>query len=296
MYDAIVVGGSFAGLSAAMQLVRARRRVLMVDAGRPRNRFSPASHGFLGQDGSSPAAIREVGLRQLGAYPTFELREGVAEAARADEDGFAVAIAGGGEARARRLVLATGVEDRLPDVPGLEERWGKSVLHCPYCHGYEVRGRPLGVLASGPMAVHQASLIPDWGPTTLFLNGQIEPDAEQLDLLNARGVTIERAPVAAALGTAPELSALRLADGREVPIAGLFVAPSVRMASQLPHQLGCAFEEGPLGPYLRVDERQQTSVPGVYAAGDAARPMHNATFASADGVMAGVGAHQSLLH
>lgn len=296
MYDAIVVGGSFAGLSAAMQLVRARRRVLMIDAARPRNRFSHASHGFLGQDGNSPAEIREVGLRQLGAYPTFELREGVAEAARAHESGFSVTIAGGGEEGARRLVLATGVEDRLPDLPGLEERWGRSVLHCPYCHGYEVRDRPLGVLATGPMAAHQASLIPDWGPTTLFTDGRFEPDAEQMALLEARGVTIERAPVTALVGSAPELSALRLADGREVPVEALFVAPTVRMASALPHQLGCAFEEGPMGPYLRVDDWQQTSVPGVYAAGDAASFRHNATLASADGVMAGVGAHQSLMH
>jgi len=296
MYDAIVVGGSFAGLSAAMQLVRARRRVLMIDAGRPRNRFAAASHGFLGQDGNSPAAIRAEGLRQLGAYPTFELREGVAETARAEEGGFAVTVGGGVEEAARRLVLATGVEDRLPDLPGLEERWGKSVLHCPYCHGYEVRDRPLGVLAIGPMAAHQASLIPDWGPTTLFLNGAFEPDSEQRALLEARGVTIERVPVEALIGSAPELSALRLADGREVPVEALFVAPSVRMASALPHQLGCALEEGPLGPFIQVDGRQQTNFTGVYAAGDAARPMHNATFASADGVMAGIGAHQSLIH
>jgi thioredoxin reductase len=296
MYEAIVVGGSFAGLSAAMQLARARRRVLMIDAGRPRNRFSPASHGFLGQDGASPAAIREAGLRQLGAYPTFELREGEAETARRDGEGFAVAIAGGGEEHARRLILATGVADRLPGLPGLEERWGRSVLHCPYCHGYEVRDRPLGVLATGPLAMHQASLIPDWGPTILFTDGRFEPDAEQSALLDARGVSIERAPVAALVGEAPALRGLRLADGREVPVEALFVAPSVRMASTLPHQLGCAFEEGPMGPYVRVDERKQTSVPGVYAAGDAARPMHNATFASADGLMAGVGAHQSLMH
>jgi thioredoxin reductase len=296
MYDAIVVGGSFAGLSAAMQLVRARRRVLMVDAGKPRNRFSAASHGFLGQDGNSPAAIRAEGLRQLGAYPTFELREGVAEAARAEEGGFAVAIAGGGEEAARRLVIATGVEDRLPALAGMEERWGKSVLHCPYCHGYEVRDRPLGVLATGPMAAHQASLIPDSGPTTLFLNGAFEPDAEQRALLEARGVTIERVPVEALIGSAPELSALRLADGREVPVEALFVAPSVRMASALPHQLGCILEEGPMGPYVRVDDWRQTSVPGVYAAGDAASFRHNATLASADGVMAGIGAHQSLMH
>jgi thioredoxin reductase len=170
------------------------------------------------------------------------------------------------------------------------------VLHCPYCHGYEVRDRPLGVLATGPLAMHQAALIPDCGPTILFTGGRFEPDAEQSAQLDARGVTIERVPVAALVGEAPALRGLRLADGREVPVEGLFVAPSVRMASALPHQLGCAFEEGPMGPYVRVDERKQTSVPGVYAAGDAASPMHNATFASADGVMAGVGAHQSLMH
>jgi len=214
----------------------------------------------------------------------------------AAEGGFAVAIGGGGEERARRLVIATGVEDRLPALAGMEERWGKSVLHCPYCHGYEVRDRPLGVLATGPMAAHQASLIPDWGPTTLFLNGALEPDAEQRALLEGRGVRTERVPVEALIGSAPELSALRLADGREVPVEALFVAPSVRMASALPHQLGCALEEGPMGPYVKVDDWRQTSVPGVYAAGDAASFRHNATLASADGVMAGLGAHQSLIH
>ena len=295
MYDAIVVGGSFAGLSAAMQLVRARRRVLMVDAGRPRNCFSAASHGFLGQDGNSPAAIRAQALQQLGAYPTFELREGEAETAEPESGGgFAVTV-DGREEHGRRLILATGVADGLPDVPGLQERWGRTVLHCPYCHGYEVRDRPLGVLATGPMAAHQAALIPDWGPTTLFTGGRFEPDAEQRALLDARAVTIESSPVTALIGDVPDLRAVRLADGREVPIEGLFVAPSVRMASTLPHQLGCAMEEGPLGPYIRVDDWQQTSVVGVYAAGDAANPMHNATLASADGVIAGVGAHQSLI-
>ena len=295
MYDAIVVGGSFAGLSAAMQLVRARRRVLMIDAGQPRNRFSDASHGFLGQDGSSPAAIRALGLRQLGAYPTFSMREGAAETAQQDGDGFRVTTAEGDEERARRLILATGVKDSLPAIPGLEERWGRTVLHCPYCHGYEVRDRPLGVLATGAMAVHQASLIPDWGPTTLFTQASFQLEPEQRALLEARGVTIEPVPVAALIGAAPALSAVRLEDGRELPVEALFVAPSVRMASALPHQLGCAFAEGPLGPHVKVDEWKLTSVPGVFAAGDAASPMHNATLASADGVLAGVKAHQSLI-
>ncbi len=296
LHDAIVVGGSFAGLSAAMQLARARRRVLLVDAGLPRNRFADASHGFLGQDGKAPAAILREAACQVVAYPTVEIVRGeVLDAVRDAAGDFIIRISGGRTARARRLVLATGVSDTLPDVPGLKERWGATVLHCPYCHGYEVRDRPLGVLANHPMAAHQAAMIPDWGPTTLFTQGRFEPDAEQMAHLAARGVTIERQPVVALLGEAPALEAVRLEDGRVVMINALFVAPSTRMTSPLAEQLGCVFDDGPLGPVIRTDDWKATSVPGVYAAGDAARPMHNATLASADGVMAGVGAHQSLI-
>lgn len=296
LHDAIVVGGSFAGLSAAMQLARARRRVLLVDAGLPRNRFADASHGFLGQDGKAPAAILREAACQVVAYPTVEIVRGeVLDAVRDAAGDFIIRISGGRTARARRLVLATGVSDTLPDVPGLKERWGATVLHCPYCHGYEVRDRPLGVLANHPMAAHQAAMIPDWGPTTLFTQGRFEPDAEQMAHLAARGVTIERQPVVALLGEAPALEAVRLEDGRVVTINALFVAPSTRMTSPLAEQLGCVFDDGPLGPVIRTDDWKATSVPGVYAAGDAARPMHNATLASADGVMAGVGAHQSLI-
>ena len=294
VFDAIVVGGGFAGLSAAMQLARARRRVLVVDSGLPRNRFAATSHGFLGQDGKAPAAILREAAGQVAAYPTVEILHGEALEARACRDRFTVALAGGRETRARRLILATGVIDTLPDLPGLNERWGATVLHCPYCHGYEVRDRSLGVLASHPMAAHQAMLIPDWGPTTLFTQGQFEPDAEQRALLIARGVIIERQPVVALLGNSPDLEAVRLADGRVIPIDAMFVAPSTRMASPLAQQLGCAFDDGIFGPVIRVDDWKATTTPGVYAAGDAARPMHNATLASADGVLAGVGAHQSL--
>lgn len=295
-HDVIVVGGGFAGLSAAMQLARARRRVLLIDAGLPRNRFADASHGFLGQDGKAPAAIlRDAGC-QVAAYPTVEIVRGEARAAARDADGgFTVEISGGRVAQAQRLVLATGVADTLPDIPGLTERWGATVLHCPYCHGYEVRDRPLGVLANHPMAAHQAAMLPDWGPTTLFTQGRFEPDAEQLPHLARRGVAIERRPIVALLGDAPALEAVRLDDGRVLPVNALFVAPSTRMASPLAEQLGCLFDDGPLGPVIRTDEWKATSVPGVYAAGDAARTMHNATLASADGVMAGVGAHQSLV-
>lgn len=294
-HEVIVVGGSFAGLSAAMQLARARRRVLVVDAGLPRNRFARAAHGFFAQDGKAPSAILAEAVAQLLVYPTVTVVSGHVSTASASTEGFVLVLADGREERARRLVLATGMRDELPPIPGLVERWGVSVLHCPYCHGYEVRDRELGVLANHPMSSHQALLIPDWGPTTYFTQGSFAPDEQQTARLAARGVAIEHSPVVELLGPAPQLEAVKLRDGRVVPIHALFTAPTVRMASPLAEQLGCAFEEGPTGPYLRVDDWKQTTVSGVYAAGDAASPMHNATLASAAGVMAGVGAHQSLV-
>ena len=294
-HDTIVIGGSYAGLSAAMPLARARRRVLVIDAGRPRNRFAAAAHGFFGQDGKPPLAILQEAARQLSAYPTVAFIQGEALTARQAESGFSLTLADGGEERAARLILATGLVDELPPVPGLQERWGATVLHCPYCHGYEVGDRALGVLANHPMSAHQAALLPDWGPTTYFTQGMFEPDAEQAAHLAARGVQVERSPVVELLGPAPALEAVRLADGRIVPVAAMFTASRTRMASPLAEQLGCTFEDGPMGSYVSVDDWKQTTVPGVYAAGDAANPMHNATLASASGVMAGVGAHQSLM-
>lgn len=296
IHDVIVVGGSYAGLSAAMQLARARKRVLVIDSGAPRNRFAHEGHGFFGQDGRPPFDILRDARGQLAAYPTVAFAAGEVLAACAAQGGFAVALADGREEQAARLILATGVRDELPPIPGIEERWGVSVLHCPYCHGYEVADRALGVLATQPMSVHQAKLIPDWGPTTYFTQGAFEPGEEDAALLATRGVAVERSPVVELLGVAPGLEAVRLADGRTVPLGALFVAPHTLMASPLAEQLGCAFDDGPTGRHVRVDDWRQTSVPGVYAAGDAATPMHSATLASASGAMAGVGAHQSLLH
>ncbi|ALX14110.1 thioredoxin reductase [Burkholderia cepacia JBK9] len=295
-HEVIVVGGSFAGLSAAMQLARARRRVLVIDAGQPRNRFAEHAHGFFGQDGKPPAQIVAEATAQLAAYPTVQLIEGEAHTAERDANGrFHVTLADGGRASADRLILATGIRDELPALPGLAERWGVSVLHCPYCHGYEVSGQRLGVLATHPLSVHQAILIPDWGPTTWFTQGVVEENDEEAALLAARGVRIARSPVVEILGDAPRIDALRLADGQIVPVEALFIGARTGMASDLAQQLGCAFDEGPLGTAIRVDTWKQTSVAGVYAAGDASSLMTNATFASASGVAAGVGAHRSLI-
>lgn len=294
-YDAAVIGGSWAGLSAAMQLARARRRVLVVDAGLPRNRFAHASHGFFGQDGRAPFAILETARAQVLAYPTAELRHDEVTEAEPSDGGFRVTLASGTTARARRLVLATGVVDELPDIPGLRERWGQSVLHCPYCHGYEVAGRRLGVLAVGDKNLHHALLLPDWSAeVTLFTNGTFEPNEEQRAMLAARGVRIEPRTLVAVVGDSPALTGVQLADGELVGVDAIFTAPHTRMAAPLPERLGCELDDGPFGPVIRTDETKATTVPGVFAAGDAARAVHNATWASADGVMAGIAAHRSI--
>ncbi|WP_072396510.1 NAD(P)/FAD-dependent oxidoreductase [Hyphomicrobium sp. CS1GBMeth3] len=293
--DAIIIGGSFAGLSAAMQLARANRSVCVIDTGTPRNRFASASHGFFGLDGVAPYEMLATARAKVAAYPSVRFVDGAAVDAAADEDGFALTLADGQRLMARRIVLAFGLKDTLPAIPGVQDRWGKTVLHCPYCHGFEFLGQPLGVLSVLPHSTHQAALIPDWGPTTFFLNGGPMPDAETQARLAARQVTLEPAPIAALEGQAPKLDGVRLADGRLVPIAALYLTPRTSFQSDIANQLGCAMEDGPFGPVIKTDAAKQTSVPGVYAAGDISRPMHNATLASADGVMAGAGVHQSLV-
>lgn len=292
--DVIVVGGSYAGLSAAMILARARRRVCVVDSGLPRNRFAAASHGFFGFDGSSPADMIAQARAQVAAYPTVTFVSGEVVMARQDgPDRFTVTLASGETLAAARLILAHGVQDVLPDIPGLQERWGQSVLHCPYCHGYEVAGERLGVLHTLPGSPHQAQLIPEWGPTTYFLNGHTELDDATREVLRTKGVVIETAEIVALEGDAPAISGVRLADGRLVEIAALFLAPTARMPT-LAEQLGCEMSEGPFGPYISTERTKATTAPGVFAAGDAALAM-NASIAAADGVMAGAGAHQSLV-
>ncbi len=232
---------------------------------------------------------------QLLAYPTASLVEGAAVAATAIDGGFAVDLAGGERLTCQRLILATGVVDQLPAIAGLRERWGVSVLHCPYCHGYEVAGKRLGVIGMSPMSAHGAQLIVEWSPDmTYFANGVPLPD-EQAALLVSRGVTLEFTPVASLAGTAPALDAVVLADGRRVPVDAVFIASQVTMASGLAQQLGCAFDDSMLGPFVRTDQFQATTVAGVYAAGDMARVPHNATWAAADGVRAGIFSHQSLV-
>ncbi|HEX4916153.1 MAG TPA: NAD(P)/FAD-dependent oxidoreductase [Vicinamibacterales bacterium] len=293
--DAVIIGGSFAGLSAAMYLARARRRVRVIDAGAPRNRFADRSHGFFGHDGSTPAAMLANARAQVQSYPTVSFSAGEAVGARPDGDGFSISLRGGDAVAASRIVLAFGIADELPAIPGLAERWGKSVLHCPYCHGFEFSGQRLGVLSLSPRSVHQAMLISEWGPTTFFLNGDAEPDAVTLAEMQRRHIAVERTRVRALHGQGTVLSEVELADGRVGAIDALYIGPRTRLNSSIAAQLGCTIEDGAFGPVITTDGQRMTSVPGVFAAGDIVRAAHNITWACADGVTAGTAVHRSLV-
>ena len=290
-FDVIVIGGSYAGLAAATPLARARRRVLVVDGGMRRNRYAEHSHGFLTQDGTPAAEIAAIGRAQLLRYPTVSWYEKNVTHAQKIEGGFAITVDGLPTQTARRLVLATGVVDRLPDIAGLAERWGQHVFHCPYCHGYELNQGRIGLLASSAQAMHLAQLLPDWGPTTLLLNDTFEPDELQRDALRRRGVTVERGLV----DHIENAMDVVMKDGRTLTFEGLFAMTSPYCAGSLATLLGCAFEEGPMGRTIRTDALKATTVPGVYACGDAARPGGSVPLAVGDGSLAGAAAHQSLI-
>jgi thioredoxin reductase len=294
-FDVVVIGGSFAGLSAAMQIARARRSVLVIDSGKPRNRFASHSHGFLGQDGKTPEEILTVAREQLSAYPTASFMHETVASATGEKDAFELTRTSGTVIKAKRLIIAVGVSDQLPDLPGLKEKWGDGVLHCPYCHGYEIAGNRLGVFATSNIAAHQAHVVRDWGRVTVFLRDGFSFDADAQSELEKMDVPVESVPLAGIEGEGRSISHVVLKDGRRVALDALFVAPQTEMSSPIAKQLGCETTPGPLGDFITVDDWQATSVRGVYAAGDAATGWTNATIASAAGVQAGVAAHQSLI-
>lgn len=291
MQDVIVIGGSYAGMAAALQLARARRKILVIDAGQRRNRFAGHSHGFLGQDGADPAALWAEARRQLLAYPSLRWLDGAASGIAGQKDDFRVSTDDGQAFCGRRILLATGVSDRLPEIPGLAERWGRTVFLCPYCHGYELdRGR-IGVIATGPMSLHQAQLLPEWGAVSFLTNGALTLAPEQRDDLQRRGVSIEETPVAGIVGKAE----VALRDGRVLRFAGLFTATRTEPSDPLAEAAGCAMLETPTGRQIGTDDGKQTSIPGIFACGDVARQPHSLSLAVGDGAWAGAQLHRSLV-
>lgn len=297
MYEVIVVGGGAAGLSAALVLGRARRRTLVVDAGEPRN--APAAHmqGFLTRDGMPPAEFLAVGREEIARYGVELVRDRAVDAVRED-GGFAVRLAGGREVRARHLVMATGLEDELPEVPGLAERWGRDVLHCPYCHGWEVRDQAFGVLATTPLSVHQALMVTQWSKdVTFFLHRVTERELSDDDLrrLAAAGVNVVPGAVAGLVVEDDRLTGVRLADGTVHAREVLFMAPRAVPRTDLLRRLGAELRDTPFGSYPVIDERGLTSVPGLWAAGNASGFAEQVVNAASRGYRAGAAINGELL-
>ena len=292
--DAIVIGGGVAGLSAALMLGRARRSVLVLDAGEPRNRFASHVHGVLGHDGRSPAELLRLGREEVAHYGV-EIVSTRAVGARSLDGRVEVDLADGTMVAGRVAILTTGVVDEMPAIAGLAERWGDTVLHCPYCHGWEVRGARLGVIATGPQSVHQAELVRQWSETVTFFSaaaGDALDHAARAPLL-ARGVHIVESPVIALEGAGSALDAVRTADGAVHPLDAVFTAGQSRLDDALVDGLGLRRDDA-LGAVV-IDPTSATSVPRVWAAGNVVAPSGTVPAAMATGSMAGGAANAALV-
>ncbi|MGW3727946.1 NAD(P)/FAD-dependent oxidoreductase [Streptomyces sp. NPDC000851] len=295
-YEVIVVGGGTAGLSAALVLGRARRRTLVVDAGEPRN--APAAHmqGYLSRDGMPPAEFLAIGREEIARYGVELVRDTVVGATEGED--FAVELASGRTVHARRLVVTTGLKDELPTLPGVAERFGRDVLHCPYCHGWEVRDQAFGVLATSPLSVHQALIVTQWSKdVTFFLHEVAENDLTDDDLrrLATAGVDVVPGEVAGLMVEDDRLTGVRLADGTAHAREVLFVAPRAVPQTGLLQQLGAELNETPFGAYPVVDATGMTTVPGVWAAGNAMGFSEQVVNAASGGYRAGATINGELL-
>ncbi len=289
IYDVVVVGGGAAGLSAALVLGRARRAVVVVDAGNPRN--APSSHmqGFLSRDGMAPADLLATGRTELAGYGV----EIVDDRVTSLQAGFFARLAHGRVLTARRVLLATGVGDLLPDVAGARERWGRDLLHCPYCHGWEVRDRPIGVLGDQPEAVQHAQLVRQWSDDVIFFAHTYRPTPAERVALGARGVAVVEGAVSRLLVEHDRLTGVELADGRRIDRSAVFIRPrNVPHADGLAAGLGCEVDAG---GFVRVDATGRTSAPGVWAAGNVVDPRASVITAAGAGAAAAMALNADLV-
>ena len=293
MYDCIVIGGGPAGLSAALLLGRCRRRVLLCDAGEPRNRWTTSVNGFFTRDGVPPRELLALARAQLGAYDSVELRDVCVEDAEQVEGGFEVLLPGGRRERGRTLLLATGVVDDVPAIDGFAEAYGRSVHHCPYCDGWEYRDRPLAVYARGDAGYGLALGLTAWtGSVVLCTDGPSELDETRRAELDALAIGLREEPVARLDVIDGRVQAVVLEGGPPVPCEGVFFATGQRQASALPAKFGCHFTSAGA---VATGTRERTQVPGLYVAGDASKNSQLVAIAVAEGTEAGFEIHQELL-
>ncbi|MFE3118143.1 NAD(P)/FAD-dependent oxidoreductase [Streptomyces niveus] len=302
-FDVVVIGGGPAGLSAALTLARARRSVLVVDAGEPRNAPASHVHNYLGREGVAPGELLAVGREEVAGYGGEFMAGRVATVKGSAADGFRVVLEEGAavaEVTASRLLVTTGLVDELPPVPGVAERFGREVLHCPYCHGWEVRDRPIGVLATGPLAVHQAQMWRQWSDdVTLFRHTAPDFDDEQYEQLAARDIAVVDGEVAALEVTADRLTGVTLAGGRVIPVSAVVVAPLFTARGDLLADLGAPAVDREMagqvvGSHVPTDPAGATSVPGVWAAGNVADPAETVIGSAVAGLRAGAAINADL--
>ncbi len=296
MDDVIIIGGSFAGLAAALQLGRARRKVTVLDTGLPRNRFAGRSHGMLGHDHKPPLDILAEARQQLARYPAIKLVNARADSISGTIDNFSVLTGDGESLGARRLILSYGIVDQMPAIPGFAESWGTSIVPCPYCDGFEVADQHWGLVWSGPQSMNQVRLFHDWTDRlTVFADGHdIRPDI-RVDL-ERRNTPVVDGRITEVARHGGHNATVKLDTVPDVAVDILFAHPRNKPSASLHEALGLATVDTPLGIVLKVDERRETSMPGIYAAGDLTNPViPSVTTASWQGAMAGIFAQQSML-
>ncbi|MDR6985014.1 thioredoxin reductase [Rheinheimera pacifica] len=296
MDDVIIIGGSFAGLAAALQLGRARRKVTVLDTGLQRNRFAGRSHGLLGHDHKPPQEILTEARQQLARYPTIKLVNARADSVSGAIDDFAVHTDTGETLKARRLILSYGVADKMPEVPGFSESWGSSIVPCPYCDGFEFAGQHWGLIWSGPQSHNYVRLFLDWTDRlTVFADVHDIPLNIRADLAR-RNIPLFEGRIIEITRNEGHVSTIKLDTEANVTVDILFAHPRNKPSASLHESLGLATVDTPAGIAIKVDERRETSLPGIYAAGDLANPgMPSVTTALWQGAMAGISAQQSML-
>ncbi|AUI53288.1 thioredoxin reductase [Arthrobacter crystallopoietes] len=295
-YDVAIIGGGAAGLSAAQALGRSRRSVVVIDAGEPRNAPAAAMHNFLSRDGMNPLELLKEGRGELVKYGVEVIKTRALDSRHSDA-GFTITLGNGTEVSARRLILATGLKDQLPDIAGLAENWGNDVLHCPYCHGWEVKDLRLGVVDSA-MAMHQSQMFTQWSNNvTLFKDPNKVLAAEELEQLEALGVEVVEAVVTAVLGEAGSVQGVELSDGTQREIDALVIMPNFDVDVSCVKSLGLVTQEhvSGLGRHVPVDDGGQTEVPGLWLAGNVANPMAQVIMAAADGLGMGLRVNADLM-
>ncbi len=284
-FEVIIVGGSYAGLSAAMALGRSLRNTLIIDANKPCNRQTPHSHNFLTQDGKTPSEISQVAREQVARYPSIQFYEGFATAGQQTEDGFSIQTEAGDSFTAKKLIFATGIADLMPDIPGFSDCWGISVIHCPYCHGYEYHGKKTAILANGERAFHLASLVNNLtDDLSLLTAGEADFTPEQRQKLAQHNIQIFESPVNSIKHEQGMLREVILQDGNQLAFDAVYASIPFQQHSDIPVSLGCAITEA---GYLQVDEWQKTTVDGVLACGDNSTPFRSVAQAVASGNFAG---------